>query len=357
MIFWRAFFTSFLPLFAVAVAAAAFAFSPQSRAEITLRGTGASFPYPIYTQWFRDFSDLHENVFISYEMTGSGAGIRDFIGETIDFAASDAAMDKAEISLVKRGAVLLPMTAGEVVLVYNLPGVDTLKLSREVYADIFRGKISHWDHRKIAAANPTAQLPDLDITVVRRSDASGTSYIFTGHLSSISTDFRKKVGQGRTPNWPSPDNFRKAPGNQGVAALVKQTPGAIGYVEYGFAKLVELPVAELQNRAGNFVAPGAESGSAALENVEFPDGKLPGSGAPNLVAWEWDPEGENAYPITSFTWLLLYAEQDDKKAAALRQLVSYMLSDEAQDQAEDLGYIPLPEEVREKVREASRFIR
>lgn len=342
---------------ALVITMAVFPTGHASDSEVRLRGTGASFPYPIYIKWFRDFSAKENNIFVNYDMTSSGAGIRDFIGGTVDFAGSDAAMDYSEIVQVERGVVLLPVTAGEVAIIFNLPGVNTLKLPRDTYIDIFRGEIANWNDPRIAGANPDVELPDLNISVITRSDPSGTTFILTGHLARVSKEFSETIGQGRTAAWPATGNFKKAPGNDGVAAKVKHTPGAIGYVEYGFAKLVELPVAQLQNHAGNFVSPGQKAGSAALAEIEFQDRKLPGSDAPDLVAWPWDPEAQNAYPLTSFSWLLLYAEQEDKKAAALRRLVTYMLSDEAQSQAEDVGYVPLPEEVRAKVRKAIAFIR
>ncbi|WP_346837555.1 phosphate ABC transporter substrate-binding protein PstS [Microbulbifer sp. SAOS-129_SWC] len=323
---------------------------------VKLNGSGASFPFPIYSKWFKDFSREESNIRVDYQAKGSGAGIQDFINGVVDFAASDAAMKEKEIAQVKQGAVLLPMTAGEVVLAYHLDGVDTLKLPRDVYPQIFMGKITRWNDPKIAAANPGVNLPDEKITVVARSDSSGTSFVFTGHLSAINPEFASSVGHAKSPNWPTSANFVKAPKNDGVAAQIKQNPGAIGYVEYGYAKLTGLPVAELQNKSGKFVAPGPESGAAALASVEFPAGTLPGSQVPNLIAWASDPSGADAYPIASFTWLLAYAKQDKQKAAAIRKLVDYMLSDAAQGQADSLGYIPLPQAVRTKVREAAKFI-
>lgn len=330
--------------------------------SLELKGSGATFPYPIYAHWFRDFSQKHPGIRIKYRDKGSGAGIRDFVHGDVDFAASDAPLTMEEIARVRRGVVLLPTTAGEVVLAYNLQGVDRLRLPRDAYPDIFLGKIRRWNDPRIAAANPGVELPDMPITVATRSDSSGTSFILTCHLSSISPEFERRIGQTRMPDWPDSPVFTKAPGNQGVAARVKQTPGAIGYVEYGFANLVELPAAQLQNRAGSFISPNPQSSAAALAGVEFPEGKLPVSGAPDLMARIRDPEADNAYPIVGFTWLLLYsggedAEQDDEKAAALHKLVSYMLSGEAQNQAAGLGYIPLPEKVREKARSAAGFIR
>ncbi|WP_406828908.1 phosphate ABC transporter substrate-binding protein PstS [Microbulbifer sp. ARAS458-1] len=328
----------------------------SSGGNVQLNGSGASFPFPIYSKWFKDFSRKEGGIRVDYQAKGSGAGIQDFINGVVDFAASDAAMKEDEIAKVQKGAVLLPMTAGEVVLAYNLQGVSELKLPRDVYPDIFLGKIDRWNDPKIAAANPGVELPDTKITVVTRSDSSGTSYVFTGHLSAVNADFKSAVGQAKAPNWPNSANFVKAPKNDGIAAQIKQTPGAIGYVEYGFAKLTGLPVAQLQNKAGAFVSPGPEAGVAALASAKFPQATLPGTEIPNLIVWVNDPEGANAYPIASFTWLLVYADQDDEKAAAMQKLVEYMLSDEAQDQADSLGYIPLPQNVRAKVREAAKHI-
>jgi len=330
--------------------------SSTAGGPVKLNGSGASFPFPIYSKWFKDFSRQERDIRVDYQAKGSGAGIQDFINGVVDFAASDAAMQDDEIARVQQGVVLLPMTAGEVVLAYNLEGVDNLKLPRDVYPQIFLGKIDRWNDPRIAAANPGVTLPDSKITVLTRSDSSGTTYVFTGHLSAIDADFKSTVGQAKAPNWPSVANFVKAPKNDGIAAQIKQTPGAIGYVEYGFAKLTGLPVAQLENRSGNFVSPGPEAGAAALASAEFPADILPGSQVPNLIAWVWDPSDADAYPIASFTWLLIYADQDDNKAAALKKLVDYMLSDAAQGQADSLGYIPLPQNVRKKVREAANFI-
>ncbi|WP_444928632.1 phosphate ABC transporter substrate-binding protein PstS [Microbulbifer sp. SSSA002] len=324
---------------------------------VNLRGSGASFPYPIYVEWFRQFTHEENNIFIFYEMSSSGDGIRDFLGHTVDFAASDAAIDIAELRKLEGGGVVLPVTAGEVVLVFNLPGIHKLKLSRAAYVGIFLGEISRWNDPRIAAANPDIELPDEEITVVTRSESSGTSYIFSGHLSSVSSAFREKIGLNKTPNWPKLPRFKRVPGNQGVAAAVRKNVGAIGYIEHGFAQLVNLPLALLQNRAGNYIAASPKSGGEALSEVEFPQTTLPISGAPNLIAWVWDPKGETAYPITSFSWLLLYADQEDEKALALRQMLAFMLSKGSQSQAGTLGLVPLPENIRRKVLDAVPYIR
>jgi phosphate transport system substrate-binding protein len=206
--------------------------APANAADIRLIGSGASFPFPIYSAWFKDFSKQTEGVTVDYQAKGSGAGIQDFINETVDFAASDAAMTDEQIAKVDTGVVLLPMTAGEIVLAYNLPGSPKeLKLPRDVYPEIFSGKITMWNDPKIVAANPDLKLPDMPITVVRRSDSSGTTFVFTKHLAAINPEFAKTVGTGTTVQWPSNDKFVAAPKNDGVTATIKQTPGSIGYIQ------------------------------------------------------------------------------------------------------------------------------
>jgi phosphate transport system substrate-binding protein len=346
---------SYLQAIVLAGGLSAVVFTPPALAEMKLIGSGASFPAPVYSKWFKDFSKANKDVQVDYQSKGSGAGIQDFINHVVDFAASDAAMNDKEIAQVKDGVVLLPMTAGEIVLSYNLPGVEGLKLPRSVYPDIFLGKITKWNDPRIAAANPDVALPDDAITVVVRSDSSGTSFVFTGHLSAISEAFKNEVGQAKAPSWPKSANIVKAPKNDGVTATIKQTPGAIGYIEYGYAKLTKAPTALLENRSGNYVAPGAESGKAALASAQFPDGDLPGSDVPDLRVWVNDPAGADAYPIASFTWLLLYREQDDEKAKVLRELVTYCLTT-GQASADAMGYIPLPANVVERVRTVSQMV-
>ena len=338
-------------IFALSISVASIA--PASAQDLRLTGSGASFPFPLYSSWFKDFSKQTPGVTVDYQAKGSGAGIQDFINNTVDFAASDAAMTDEEIAKVKQGVVLLPMTAGEIVLSYNLSGVNELKLPRDVYAGIFMGTIGKWNDPKIAAANPGVKLPDQNITVVARSDSSGTTYVFTDHLSAVSAAFKSTVGQGTTVQWPK--SFVKAPKNDGVTATVKQTPGAIGYIEYGYAIATKQPMAILQNKAGQFVAPGDEAGKAALAGAEFPAKTLPGSDAPDLRVWVSDPAGETAYPIASFTWMLFYQDQDDAKAKVLRDMVEYGLT-KGQAMAPKMGYIPLPDSVVARVRKAVALI-
>ena len=327
--------------------------------SVRLTGSGATFPFPVYSAWFKTFSGKSKGVTVDYQGKGSGAGIQDFINRTVDFAASDAAMSDEDIAKVPGGVQMLPMTGGEIVIGYNLPGgVKGLKLPRDVYAGIFLGKITKWSDPKLKAANPDLTLPDQDITVVRRADSSGTTFVFTTHLSAISEEWKKTHGAGTTVNWPNSPKFVASPKNDGVTATIKQTPGAIGYIEYAFAKFAKVEMAQLQNKAGQFVVAGGEDrlvvaelvgrevarvGRDALASVQLPA---------NLRAWISDPEAPKAYPIATYTWMLFYKEnKDPKKAAALRQLVEYCLTD-GQKVSHQMGYIPLPENVVGVVRKS-----
>jgi len=326
---------------------AAFTFTQNASAEVRVAGSGASFPYPIYSIWFKDFSNANKDIQVNYQSKGSGAGIKDFQNHVVDFAASDAAMNDEEISKVPEGVQLLPMTAGEIVLAYNLEGVTSLNLPRDVYPAIFMGKIKKWNDPAIADANPGVKLPDEEITVVTRADSSGTSFVFSKHLSAISPEFESSVGVGKTPNWPAAAKMVKSPKNDGVTATIKQTPGAIGYIEFGFARMAKIAMASLQNKDGKYVAPGLEGGQAALAAAVIPE---------DMVVWLSDPAGAESYPIATYTWMIFYKKYADAgKAAALRKMVGYCL-DEGQKIADKAGYIPLPANVVEKVRAASANI-
>ncbi len=256
-------------------------------------------------------------------------------------------MNDEEISQVKQGVVLLPMTAGEIVLAYNLPGVSELKLPRDVYSGIFVGDITNWSDPRIAAANEGVSLPDLPITVVVRSDGSGTTFVFTSHMATISDAFNEQTGAGKTVQWMNSDKLVKAPQNAGVTATILQTPGAIGYIEYGYAKQTGVPMASLENKAGNFITPGGDGGAEALASAKFDD---------NMRSFNTDPEGDGAYPISSFTWMLFYKDgQDPEKVAAIKQMIEYGLTD-GQAMADQLGYIPMPAAVIDQVRAAEEKI-
>ncbi|MEQ8958343.1 MAG: phosphate ABC transporter substrate-binding protein PstS, partial [Coleofasciculus sp. C2-GNP5-27] len=235
---------------------------------VDLTGAGASFPAPIYQRWFAEFNSENPKLQIDYQSVGSGAGVEQFTQGTVDFGASDVAMTDEEIEQVDRGVLLLPITAGSIVLAYNLGGVEELNLPRDVYVDILLGNITNWNDPAIAAANEGVELPDQSITVIHRSDGSGTTGVFTKHLSAISPEWEEQVGEGKTVEWPTGVG---AKGNEGVTAQIKQTDGAIGYVEYGYAKQNDLNFAALENQSGNFVTPSDESASKTLEAVTLPE--------------------------------------------------------------------------------------
>lgn len=313
--------------------------------DVTLTGAGATFPAPLYQKWFQDLNRKDPQIKINYQGVGSGAGVEQFTQKTVDFGASDVAMTDEEITAAGDDVILLPMTAGSIVLAYNVTGVEgELKLPRAVYSDIFLGKITNWDDPAIAKANPDLKLPNTPITVVYRSDGSGTTGVFTKHLSAISPDFETQVGSGKSVNWPSGVG---AKGNDGVTAQLKQTDGALGYVEFGYAEQNQLKMASLENKAGDFVAPSEKSAAQTLDAVELPD---------NLRAFISDPEGAGSYPIATYSWLLVhktYADPDTAKS--IEAMVEYGLTT-GQDASAQLGYIPLPQSVREKVAAAAQGI-
>jgi phosphate transport system substrate-binding protein len=311
--------------------------------DVQLVGAGASFPAPLYQRWFQDFNQKHPKVQINYQSVGSGAGVEQFTKGTVDFGASDTAMKDDEITKVgDKGVTLLPMTAGSIVLAYNLPEVTgEVKLPRQVYTDILLGKIKNWNDPAIAKANSGVKLPDQAITVVHRSDGSGTTGVFTKHLSTISPEWKTKVGDGKTVQWPVGVG---AKGNEGVTAQIQQTKGAVGYVEYGYAKNNNLKFAALENKDGKFVVPNDQSASKTLEAVKLPD---------NLRAFITDPEGAEAYPIVTYTWMLVPKKvSDPEKAKAIEAMVEYGLTD-GQKITGELGYVPLPKAVVEKVAAAA----
>jgi phosphate transport system substrate-binding protein len=317
----------------------------SASAATQLQGAGATFPAPLYQRWIAEYTKGNPDVQINYQGVGSGAGIKQFTQNLVSFGASDAAMKDEEIAAVKQGVVLIPATAGSIVLAYNLPGVENLKLSREAYVGIFLGKIKKWNDPAIAKDNAGVNLPSLAVTVCERSDGSGTNFVFTKHLSTISPEFKDQVGEGTSVTWPTGVAGK---GNDGVTSLIKQNKGAIGYVEYGYAIHNKLPFAALQNKAGEFVTATTASGAATLATTQFP--------ANLLRAWPSDPEGKDVYPISTFTWLLLYKKYDNTPVGeAVKKFVNYGLTD-GQKFAEELGYIPLPKEVVDKCLEALKTV-
>ncbi len=320
---------------------------------ILLQGAGATFPAPLYREWFDDYQKAHPQVVLTYEGVGSGEGIRRFIGHNIedenrvDFGASDAAMDDNDIAKVADGVAMVPMTAGGVVLAYNLPDVSqTLKLSRRAYAGIFLGEITNWNDPLIAASNPGVKLPKLTIVTVVRQDASGTTFAFSKHLDAISEEWRSHYGPSTVIDWPG--NAMRAKGNEGVAGVLSHSIGGLGYVGYEFAHRYGLQIARLENKSGNYVAPNVDTLRAALASAVLPE---------NLRAFVPDPAAPDAYPVATFTWILLRRKyEDSSKARAIRDLFTWTLGD-GQDYAAALGYIPLPTEIGGKALAALQTIK
>jgi phosphate transport system substrate-binding protein len=302
---------------------------------VALTGAGATFPYPIYSKWFSDYA-AKTGVKINYQSIGSGGGIRQLTEGTVDFGATDSPMSDAELANAKSGAILhIPTVMGAVVATYNVPGVSQpLKLTGEVLADIFRGSIRRWNDARLTALNPDARLPNQEILVVHRSDGSGTTYIFTDYLSNVSAAWKSGPGTGKEVQWPA---GLGAKGNEGVAGQVKQTPGSIGYVELAYAKQNRLPFASIRNASGEYVAPSIESVTAAAAGVverlpENTDYRVSIVNAP----------GPGAYPIASFTWIILYQHQPNAdKGQKLVDFLRWALR-EGSASAAALDYAPLP---------------
>jgi len=310
-----------------------------SGAKATLSGAGASFPAPLYQRWFSDYNKQNPGVQISYQSVGSGAGVEQFQAGTVDFGASDAplkAKDK-EAFKAKYGAepIQVPMTGGSIVFAYNLDGVDELKLSRAAYCGIATGKITKWDDPVIAKANPGAKLPSSEIDFVHRSDGSGTTYAFTTHLKAACPDWT--AGASKSVEWPVGTG---AKGNEGVTAQIQQTPGAVGYTEYSYAKENGLKMAAIENKSGKIVAPTPDAGAAAFKGETVPA---------DFALQVPDSKNPEAYPISTLTWLLLYPEyKDAAKKDALMNVIKWSLTD-GKASANDLGYIPVDADLASKV--------
>ncbi|WP_267382656.1 phosphate ABC transporter substrate-binding protein PstS [Cyanobacterium sp. uoEpiScrs1] len=316
--------------------------------KVTLTGAGASFPAPLYQNWFVQLNREIPELQVNYQSIGSGAGVEQFAIGTVDFGASDVAMTDKEIAKVSRGVILLPMTAGSIVMAYNLSGVKGLKLSREAYVGIMQGSITNWNDPKIIEVNPNLTLPSQPITVVHRSDGSGTTEVFTKHLSAISSEWKTIIGKGKSVEWPTiKGKFIGGKGNEGVTTTIQQNEGTIGYIEYGYAKNNGLTMAALENSSGNYIEPNDESAKHTLESVTLPD---------NLRAFITDPKGKQSYPIVSYTWILAYKQYEDpKKAIAMEAMVEHALN-YGQEASKKLGYVSLPPSVKEKVAAAADVI-
>jgi len=306
----------------------------SSRTGIALTGAGATFPNPIYSKWFADYA-RQSGVKINYQSIGSGGGIRQLSEGTVDFGASDAPMTDAELKAAKGPVMHFPTVIGAVAVTYNVPGLRApLHLSGSVLAGIFLGQIRKWNDSRIAAINSGVALPATDILVAHRSDGSGTTYIFSDFLSTVSHDWAQGPGTGKELSWPVGIG---AKGNEGVAGLVKQTPGAVGYVELAYARQNNLPTAAVQNASGAYVAPSVESATAAAAGVAA---RLPANTDYRVSIV--NAPGASAYPIASFTWLLVYrAQADTSKAAELKAFLRWYLTSGEQSAA-TLDYAPLP---------------
>ena len=314
---------------------------PVSAQGAVLTGAGATFPNPIYTKWFDAYA-RETGVRINYQSIGSGGGIRQFTEGTVDFGATDSPMTDAQIAAVKGNVHHIPTVLGAVAVTYNLPSVGgtSLQFDGTTLADVFLGRITRWNDHRIAALNPRVSLPAEDIIVAHRSDGSGTSYIFTDYLAKVSTDWQEKVGHATSVEWPTGLGGK---GNEGVTQLVKQSEGSVGYVELVYAISNGLPVARLQNAAGSFIEPSLQSVTAAAASASLgpdTDFRVSITNAP----------GADAYPISSFTWLLLpKVPRSAEKSKALGDFVRWMLTPAPQRMAADLHYAPLPASVIELV--------
>lgn len=317
---------------------------------VRITGAGASFPAPIYQRWFRDYYLAHPEVMVDYQALGSGAGMTNLLEKRVDFAGSDLAMSEQELAETDVPIVQIPLTAGAVVLIYHLEGIDALRLSREAVAGIFLGAVTHWNDPLIAAANPGVDLPKTPITLVARADSSGTTFVMTRHLSAISKNFNEQIGTTMTPQWPDVLKKRgsllRAHGNGGVTALVRAIPGSIGYTQYAYAHHSNISMATLQNKDGQFVTPNDESFKAAVESFRAE------MDLKNLH----DPQGAGSYPILTLSWLMVRKDlTDEVKRKALREVIQYCLTD-GQAISGKLGYIPLNKEAIKSILEHTQWL-
>ncbi len=322
-----------------------------SAADVRLQGAGATFPNPLYQRWVTEYQKAHPGVRIDYQSIGSGGGIKGIAEKTVDFAGSDAPLSRKELENMGGAAAVIqiPSCAGSVVPAYNVPGVTgALNFTGEVIADIYLGRISKWNDAKLSAINPGVSLPAIAITPAWRTDGSGTTFVFTNYVCTQSAEFRALIGAGKQVKWPLGQGGK---GNEGVAAIVQQTPGAFGYIELNYAAATSIAFGAVRNPAGNFVKATPESVSAAGE------GAAGGMSGPVLAADLWNQQGEAAYPISSFTYLIIYSDlRNLKNRDQARALVEFLwwATHEGQEFAGAMDYAPLSEGVRAKVEAALR---
>ena len=314
-----------------------FGLGATASAQMMINGAGATFPYPIYSKWFDEYAKVDPSVRFNYQSIGSGGGQKQILAQTVDFGASDGPMSDDNLAKAPGKLLHIPTVAGADVVAYNLPGNPALKFDADTISGIFLGNIKKWNDPKITALNAGVSLPDKEIVVVHRSDGSGTTYIWTDYLSKISPEWKSKVGTNTSVSWPTGIGGK---GNEGVAGQIKQTPGALGYVELIYAIQNKMPYADIKNAAGKFVKPTLESITAAMATAQIPDDfRFSITNAP----------GENAYPIAGATWLLVYEQQKD--ATKGKKLVEFLkwAQKDGEKMAKDLDYASLPEDLQQRV--------
>lgn len=317
-----------------------FATAATADDALELHGAGATFPAPLYKHWAKLYQNVEHQTTLQYAVVGSGEGVSQFLADQVDFGASDEPLTEEQAQSAKHGAVVIPVTAGMIVLTYNLPGLNgPLKLSRDSYVALLMGKIPRWNDARIQSTNPNLNLPDREVVLVARRDGSGTTFALTNHLNTVNPNWSNRgPGVGKLVSWPANTMLMK--GNEGVASRVKLAVGSVGYVEYGFARQLHLPMAQLENKEGNFVAPSDESGTATIASNPAKDLK-------DLRTALANPVGGNSYPIVSFSWLMLKKDYGDAaKSSALKRFVSWSLQS-GQESATAKGYIRLPANVRQ----------
>lgn len=317
---------------------------PSDGSRLLLHGAGATFPFPLYSKWFDEYAK-RTGMRLNYQSIGSGGGIKQISERTVDFGASDAPLTDEQLRAAPGELLHIPTVMGAVVIAYNLPGISSgLRLSPEALAGIFLGEITQWSHPRITAQNPNLKLPDQAMAVVYRSDGSGTTNIFTDYLSAVSPSWKSRVGKGTSVRWPVGIGGK---GNEGVAGLVKQTPGAIGYLEIAYAVQNKLPYAHVQNREGQFVEPTLEATTAAAAGAAMPD---------DLRASIVNASGQRAYPISGYTYILVYKEQPDQARGKVLVDFLWWAIHEGESFAKDLLYAPLPPEVVRRTEDKIRSI-
>jgi phosphate transport system substrate-binding protein len=312
--------------------------------EAVINGAGATFPYPLYAKWFSEYHKANQNVRINYQSVGSGGGIRLLLGQKVDFAASDISMTDEQLKQAPNKILHIPTAIGAIVLAYKLPDLSgELRLDADLIAEIFLGKITSWDDAKIQALNSSLKLPKIPIMVVHRSDGSGTTAIFSSYLAKLSPEWNKNVGHGASLNWPV---GLGAKGNEGIAGLVKQHPGSIGYIEWVYAEQNKLSFASLKNKSGDFINPSSGSLTASMEGLHIPD---------DFRTSIIDSDNKTAYPLCGLTYLLVFQNMSGEKGKKFTNFLQWSLM-EGQQHIEPLKYAPLPTDILKRVGESISLI-